>query len=342
MRRSARHAATATAAAAPVCHIDTPLIHARHGIDSRLQVQWKMENFQPSGSFKDRGISHMMRALMAEGRQRVRKVICSSGGNAGHAVATAGLTLNVPVDVYVPVTTLPMMVDKLRQKGATVFVAGANWNEADARARAALAQESGSIFVPPYDHELLWEGHSTIVDELFAAHRGARPPDAIVVSVGGGGLLAGVQRGLNRVGWGATTKVFGVETAGAASFAAAKAAGGRAVKLDRIATVASSLGALSVTTGCLVDRPVTESIVVTDAEAVAACVRFADDYKVLTEPACGAALAAVFTTRHVDRIVTSLGGDVAGGAPKHVVVVACGGSIVSLELLERWRKDHLE
>ena len=343
MKRSIR---AATAPAANQFYINTPLVSARATVSSdghRLQVAYKMETFQPSGSFKDRGISHMMRQLMQRGQQPVTKVICSSGGNAGHAVATAGLTLNVPVDVYVPITTLPMMVAKLRQKGANVFVHGANWNEADAKARSALAQEHGSIFIPPYDDPLIWEGNASIVDELEQAYRDAhrRPPDAIVVSVGGGGLLAGVQQGLNRVGWGTTTKVFAAETAGAASFAAAKTAGGgRAVRLDKIDTVASSLGALSVTTGCLVDRPVTESIVVTDAEAVAACIQFADEHKVLTEPACGAALATVMTPKYVDQILASLGGR--DTVPKDVVVIACGGSIVSVDLLERWRKSYLK
>ena len=154
-------------------------------------------------------------------RENVSKIICSSGGNAGHAVATAGQQMKIPVDVFVPVTTLTMMIEKLRKKGAEVFVGGANWNEADAKARVALANTKGSIFIPPYDDPLIWEGNSSIVAELLRAYEGKPPPDAIVLSVGGGGLLAGVQLGVKRAGWHRTI-IFAVETEGAASFAAGR------------------------------------------------------------------------------------------------------------------------
>ena len=182
-------------------------------------ISYKMESFQPSGSFKDRGISHMILELLK--REKVTKIICSSGGNAGHAVATAGQKINIPVDVFVPVTTLSMMIEKLRKKGAEVFVGGANWNEADAKARVSLSTTKGSIFIPPYDDPLIWEGNSSIVTELLRAYEGKPPPDAIILSVGGGGLLAGVQLGVKRVGWHQTI-IFGVETEGAASFAAGR------------------------------------------------------------------------------------------------------------------------
>ena len=199
---------------------ETPLLESSTtSSDKSIRISYKMESFQPSGSFKDRGISHMILELLK--REKVTKIICSSGGNAGHAVATAGQKLNVPVDVFVPVTTLPMMIVKLRKKGAEVFVGGANWNEADAKARVALSNTKGSIFIPPYDDPLIWEGNSSIVAELLRAYEGKPPPDAIVLSVGGGGLLAGVQIGVNRVGWHRTI-IFGVETEGAASFAAGK------------------------------------------------------------------------------------------------------------------------
>ncbi len=70
----------------------------------------------------------MIQTLHAQGG--VKRLVCSSGGNAGHAVATAAEKMGLPADIFVPTTTLPMMVDKLRARGATVTVGGANWNGA--------------------------------------------------------------------------------------------------------------------------------------------------------------------------------------------------------------------
>jgi L-serine/L-threonine ammonia-lyase len=117
------------------------------------------------------------------------------------------------------------------------------------------------------------------------------------------------------------------ETEGAASFAAALTAG-HVVRLPEISTVASTLGALAVTGATLLGPCTTKSCVVTDREAVSACLRFAKEHRVLVEPACGAALAAIYEERH-------RAAHIAGAA--RVVVVVCGGSAVSLELLEAWR-----
>jgi L-serine/L-threonine ammonia-lyase len=141
------------------------------------------------------------------------------------------------------------------------------------------------------DDPLIWEGNASLVDELVA--EGIKP-GAIVLSVGGGGLLCGVQRGLERHGW-QDVRIIAVETEGAASFAAAQKAG-KPVRLEAITSIATSLGALAVTHGTLTtkDSVVTESMVVSDKEAVRAMRKFADEERVLVEPACGAALAGVY------------------------------------------------
>ena len=114
------------------------------------------------------------------------------------------------------------------------------------------------------------------------------------------------------------------------------------MKLDKISTIASSLGALSVTEAVIrQDAPVTESIVVTDADAIAACVDFANEHKVLTEPACGAALAAVRQPKYREMIMESIARLSSSSEnprqQKDVVVIVCGGSIVNLDLMSKWR-----
>jgi L-serine/L-threonine ammonia-lyase len=175
----------------------TPLL-AGAPLPDGSPVSFKLEFLQPSGSFKDRGIGHMIQTLVDAGN--VSRLICSSGGNAGHAVATAAQKLGLPADVFVPSTTLPLMREKIAARGANVIVSGANWNEADAEARRKLAADPGARYIPPFDDPLIWEGNSTLIDELVASCTADTLPSVIVLSVGGGGLLRGVQLGLERHG----------------------------------------------------------------------------------------------------------------------------------------------
>lgn len=291
-----------------------------------VEVFFKIDALQPSGSFKDRGIGHMIVSLAS--KDTVKLLVSSSGGNAGHAVATAGQKLGIPVHVYVPVTTNPLMIEKIKQKGASVFIGGENWNAADALAREALSSEPGARYIPPFDDPLLWEGHSSLVHELVADLGQESPPDDIILSVGGGGLLVGVQEGLSRVGW-HNTVIQAVETDGAASFAAAKAAG-TVTKLEKISSIASSLGALAVTPATLASSVRTDSVVVSDRDAVHACVDFLNDQRILVEPACGAALSLVYSPTLRQRYLPS------SLKKRRVVVIVCGGSAVSLDLLSGW------
>lgn len=317
----------------------TPLITSiKNQLTSNMTVKFKMENLQPSGSFKDRGIGNMIQSLRE--LSEVDRLICSSGGNAGLSVATIGEKVGLPVDVYVPITTLPMMIEKLRLRKANLFVGGENWNAADLIARDALSKNPSSKYIPPYDDSMIWDGHSTIIDELASTLTESERPDTIILSVGGGGLLAGIQQGLDRHGWD-QTRIIAVETEGAASFAAAKSAG-KVVKLDKISTVASSLGALSVTSAVIRSSSRaaqrTESLIVTDSEAVSACLAFADEQRALVEPACGACLAVIYSARCNDLLQSNRTTNKVGD---NVVVIVCGGSVVSLELLQFWKQKYL-
>ncbi|CAM9425512.1 unnamed protein product [Chrysoparadoxa australica] len=309
---------------AQALYIKTPLVHSL--TLSRLAevpVYLKLEALQPSGSFKDRGMGKLCSELKSQG---VQQLISSSGGNAGHSVAHAGRILNIPVTVIVPETTKAIMLDKIKAQGAKVIVHGVNWNAADELAREMVQEDDLARYVSPYDDPLLWEGHSSMVDEI--AEAGIKP-GAIIASVGGGGLLCGILDGCKRHGW-EDVVIVPAETDGAASFAAAHKAG-KVVRLASIDTVATSLGALEVTPEALKrsEAFTTRPEVVSDAQAVAACMSFASDHRLLVEPACGAALAVLYSKEHRETLA-GIGS---------IVVVVCGGSGVNLEILDNWCKS---
>jgi L-serine/L-threonine ammonia-lyase len=297
-------------------HVVTPLWESR---SHDAHVLFKMEALQPIGSFKIRGVGAACQASWKDG---AKLLVCASGGNAGYAVAYAGRQLGMAATIVVPQTTSSWMQDILRREGATVAVHGESWDDAHTYATALAAQENAA-YIHPFDDPRIWAGHASIIHEIAAANI---KPGAVVVSVGGGGLLCGLLEGLHQVGW-KEVPVVAIETEGAASFAASVRAG-HLITLDRITSIATTLGARTVAPAALAwtQRHKIIPWVVTDRAAVEACQRFADEQRVLVEPACGAALAAVF----------DLAEPLQGLAP--IIVIVCGGAGVSLKLLEEWKK----
>ncbi|WP_434519199.1 pyridoxal-phosphate dependent enzyme [Pseudomonas sp. NFX1] len=297
-------------------HIQTPLIESRPLSLAAGRTVWlKLDALQPCGSFKLRGVGHACEVHHARG---ARHFVSSSGGNAGLAVAYAGRKLGVPVTVVVPETTTERAKELLRLEDANVVVHGSSWQEANELAQTLLG--SGDAFIHPFDDPLLWAGHASLIDEVAASRV---KPDAVVLSVGGGGLLSGVVEGLKRNGWD-DVPVLAVETTGAASLHAAVQAG-HPVELERLASVATSLGAKRVADQaleCVRSHPV-HSHLVSDRVALEACERFLRDHRVLVEPACGAALALAYQADTLARY-------------SNVLVVVCGGATATLEQIHTW------
>ena len=301
-------------------HVETPLFESQALSKVSGRPIWlKLEAVQPPGSFKIRGIGL---ACQEYARRGARRFISSSGGNAGIAVAYAGHKLGMPVVVVVPQTTSETAKAKILQESAEVIVHGATWDEANARALSMIRESDA--FLHPFDDPLLWQGHSTLVDEIVRS--GVRP-SVIVLSVGGGGLLSGVVQGLHRHGW-TDVPIVAVETIGADSLAQSLKAGHR-IKLDRITSIATTLGALQVCEQAFAcsKRHTLLSVVVSDRAAVSACRAFIADHRIVTEPACGASLAAIYDrAAEVERYDSAL-------------VIVCGGAGVSVEQLQRWSDE---
>merc|ERR1712055_982666 len=139
----------------------------------------------------------------------------------------------------------------------------------------------------------------------------------------------GLIQGLDKVGW-KKTKLVCMETEGANCLSAARRAGGP-VKLPAITSIATSLGALQVVQPlldfCLDEPERVISIEVTDSQAKEGVVKFATDHRLLVEPACGAVLASVYS-----QLLPPL-------PPGPLVVVVCGGNLVTLDLLQEWATE---
>lgn len=300
-------------------HVNTPIIDSIPLTRCIGQRVWlKIEALQPTGSFKIRGIGFACQRHLESG---CRRFVSSSGGNAGLAVAYAGRQLGVPVTVVVPLSTPERARALIRDQGAAVVVFGQSWQEAHSHAQTML--DEGVAYLHPFDDPLIWEGHASLIAETLSS---GLEIDTVVLSVGGGGLLCGIAQGLHAA-CRSDIAVVTAETVGADSFNQSVQSG-RLVELERISSVATSLGAKKVAAKALeVSGQFTVAPrVVTDQEALDACLQFADDHRVVVEPACGAALALAYKGEGVLQ------------QARNVLMIVCGGAGVSYRDLVELRK----
>uniref|UniRef100_A0A3B5KHZ6 L-serine ammonia-lyase n=1 Tax=Takifugu rubripes TaxID=31033 RepID=A0A3B5KHZ6_TAKRU len=304
-------------------HINTPLLESVN-MSKRVgtTVYLKMENSQPSGSFKIRGIGHLC--------QQSKGIVCSSGGNAGMAAALVARKMGLPATIVIPSSSPELVVQRLQDQGATVKISGKVWDDANAEA-LRLAETEGLTYVPPFDHPLLWQGHASMIAEAAASLGPDVKPGAVVISVGGGGLLCGVVQGLQDVGW-TDVPIIAMETDGANCFNTAVKAG-RLVTLDDITSEAKCLGAKTVCQKAFEQSQRKDlniiSELVSDQQALHAVQTFLDEERVLVEMACGAALAAVYSgiirkLQDESRLPALL---------RPLLVIVCGGSSINMEQL---------
>ncbi|WP_224392066.1 threonine ammonia-lyase IlvA [Pseudonocardia sp. ICBG1293] len=185
------------------------------------EVWVKREDLQPVRSYKIRGAYNLIAQLPET--DRLAGVVCASAGNHAQGVAFACQRLGVTGRVYLPGTTPRQKRDRVARLGrdaVEVRVVGNTYDEAAAAARAD-AESTGATQVPAFDDPRTVAGQGTIAREILSQL--ADPPDVLVVPVGGGGLLAGAITYLREHA--PSTRIVGVEPAGAASMAAAVAAG---------------------------------------------------------------------------------------------------------------------
>jgi len=198
------------------------------GIDC-AELWLKLEQLQIGGSFKARGMFNRMRAhpVPAAG------VVIASGGNAGIAVAVAAKALGVRCEVFVPESSSPAKRAKLAELGAVLTVRGASYADALAASLARQAQ-SGALLMHAYDQREVVIGAGTLAAEV---EEEAGVPDRALVSVGGGGLIAGIASWFQDRCW-----IDALEPERAPTLHRAKKAG-RPVDVEVSGIAADSLGA---------------------------------------------------------------------------------------------------
>ena len=284
-----------------------------------------------------RGIGYLMLESVKHGQSPgPTHFYSSSGGNAGLACVMAARNLERPATVVVPLTTKPLMINKIRTAGATdVIQHGESWREADAYLReSVVSQDPNGIYITPFDSPDIWQGVSTLMDEVkdqLSTEPFSRP-DLVICSVGGGGLFSGVMLGLKKQGW-EDVSVLALETKGAESLHASLAEN-ELVTLPKITSLATSLGATRVAQNAFeqAHQKNVKSLLLSDAEAAMGCWRFADDERMIVEMACGICIAMCYDGR-LEQAYPEL------STESKVVIIVCGGSNVTSEILEQYKKD---
>lgn len=200
----------------------TPLERsARLSAQTGAEVYLKREDLQPVRSYKLRGAYNLMASLTPE--ERRVGVVCASAGNHAQGVAFACRELSIRAQIFVPATTPRQKQDRIMAIGGDwvdLVVGGGSYDDAAAAAGDA-AVTTGAVRVPAFDDERIMAGQGTVVREIVTELGDA--PDVLIVPVGGGGLISGCLTWLAENV--PTTRVIGVEPAGAAALAAALEAG---------------------------------------------------------------------------------------------------------------------
>ena len=257
------------------------------GVDC-AEIWLKLEQLQVSGSFKARGMYNRLLAhtVPAAG------VIVASGGNAGIATAAAARALGVRCEVFVPTISSSAKQAKLRELGAHVVVTGSVYAEA-LEACLARQQQSGALLTHAYDQPEVVAGAGTLAMEI--EQQGGRAPDSTLVSVGGGGLIAGIAAWFED-----RSRVVALEPELAPTLYRAREAGAP-VDVTVSGIAADSLGArrIGAIAWDVTQRFVKDALLLSDDAIGQAQLTLWKEWKIAVEPAAALPLAALQSGAYV-------------------------------------------
>lgn len=306
----------------------SPCPHSRV-LSERLgcELYLKLENLQMTGSFKERGALNKLARLTAE--ERAAGVLCASAGNHAQGVAFHARRLGIHATVVMPRATPLVKIGATRELGAEVVLHGSNYDEAFGEAQR-LHGERGGTFVHGFDDLDVMAGQGTIGLELLE-----QVPllEAVLVPVGGGGLISGVAVALKERA--PQVRVYGVQSSAVPSMIAARAAGA-SVEVDSRRTIADGIAVKRVGERCLeVCQRYVDDLVAVDEETIAeAVLLLLEREKTVAEGAGAAALAGLLSGKLPDL------------SERNVAVIVSGGNIdvnLMARVIDRglWRTGRL-
>ena len=271
------------------------------------QIYCKLDHLQMTGSFKERGARNKLLSLTDE--ERRVGVIAASAGNHALGLAYHGQLLDVPVTVVMPRWAPLVKVTNCRTFGANIILHGDSYD--DARLHAlALADDRRLLFVPGFDDDAIMAGQGTIGLEIL---EDVPDVDAVIIPVGGGGLLAGIGTAIKALR--PQTQIIGVEAANANSLEVSLKAG-KVIRTKTRPTLADGLGVAEIGARCfpIIQKVLDRLVLVDEAQIAKSVLRLLELEKTVAEGAGATPLAAA-----VDPTLNLAG--------KKVVLLICGGNI---------------
>lgn len=269
----------------------TPLDLAAN-LSTRLgnRILMKREDLQPVFSFKLRGAYNKIAGLGDD--ELARGVICSSAGNHAQGVALAARRKDIRAVIVMPVTTPSIKTGAVAALGGEVILHGDTYDDAYAHARS-LAKSEGLVFIHPFDDPDVIAGQGTIGREILEQAKTIGGPeiDALIVPIGGGGLIAGIAAWVRQMR--PDIRIIGVEPEDSAAMQASLAAG-KPVTLEHVGIFADGVAVRRVGDETFrLCRELVDDIITVDTDQTCAAIRdIFEDTRSIVEPAGGLAVAA--------------------------------------------------
>jgi threonine dehydratase len=286
----------------------TPLVRSWWLSDlAGAEVSLKLESVQLSNSFKSRGAFNAVIARLERGTPALARIVTASAGNHGRALAAAAEVFGLPLTVFTPVDAPQAKLIAISRHGAELRAEGRDYDDAEKLAKA-FARDTGAAFISPYSDADVIAGAATVALEIFEDAPGT---DALVVPIGGGGLIAGMAAVAKTLS--AACTVVGVEVEASCAFQTSVRAG-KLVEIVPGPTLADGLGGNpdpETITFEPIQRLVDTIVTVSEPDLEAAVTGLVAAEHLITEGA-GAAATAAIVGRRVDlsgrRVVAMVSG----------------------------------
>ena len=256
-------------------------------------VSLKLESLQRSNSFKSRGAFNAVIARLEHGNASDLKLVTASAGNHGRALASAAEVFQLPLVVFTPVDAPRTKLAAIRRHGAELRAEGRDYDHAEILAKR-FALDTGATFISPYNDPDVIAGAATIAVEIF---EDAPLTDALIVPIGGGGLISGVAAAAKTLA--PASVVVGVEVEVSCAFQTSVRAG-KLVEIVPGQSLADGLGGNpdpQTITFEFIQRYVDRIVTVSESDLAAAMVGLIEHEHLVAEGAGGAATAAIVGRR---------------------------------------------